>query len=606
MVKTNQPNLQTPPQEPNNDHLPDSSSAELLGSWIAALQGRPGAGRRRVLVIVISLLVLMGASGILVWAALHRYPAASGELVVGYKEPVATIDPVGLVGAPPGAGVAVSSLIFETLVVKGVNGETMPGLAETWRVSPDGRQIRFRLAAKRQFSDGAAVDAAAVKASLERFASAVTTPSPGAGPAGGGEPGRGGKTGPATVGAGLGPLSGITVEKPQQLLMTFAEPYPALWTVLSSPAAAIARPSSDEPGGLTGSGPYRLKTFEAGGAITLTAKANPPRGFIRSFLGRGPTLAVAGSSTAASPPASGPARYWRALTGRPASVVFKHFADASALQAAVQSSAVTLAYPAAGDEAAFSGQNEVTSLRPTGELLYMGLNTASGLFKDAAARQAAASAVNRASLVKTTLAGRAVPSDHLWPDLAQLAEGQGQSSIYKEDPAEAKQLLEKGGQTTPVDLGLLTLNYRDALATAKAVAAQLDAAGFRTKVTPMDGTAFFRRLDAGEFQAYVLSFRWSDPGILYDLLHSSRAGLANRTRYANPQADAQLDALVTKVDPEARCQALRQTEAVVLKDAPWIPLAALERPVVAGPAWQDVAFGAHGELWLDLAHPAAP
>lgn len=650
-------NDSTPTRNNGNGHSPTpagqkarsgSSPAELLGAWVAGLSeklgvsaasptGQGSVGRRRAGVVVAALLVIVAASGVLVWAALHRYPAAAGELVVGYQEPIASVDPVRLEGAPPGANVAVSSLVFETLVVKGVDGEILPGLAETWRISPDGREIRFRLVGGKRFSDGSPVDAAAVKASLQRLP-AGPTPVPGQGQTSGsvppGQPGMTGTTSAAPVTVGLGPLTDIVIEKPRQLVLKFSDPYPALWSILAGPEAAIVRQSPGEVAGLAGSGPYRLEKWESDGTITLAARPATPRGFVSSFIGQGPAVSASTQSTrtVATRSASGPARYWQALTGqgsgRPARVVFKRFADAQALGAAFQSAAAGLVYPAAGDEAAFVGgpagagtgagvgvgagtaASATAFFRPTGELFYMGFKVGTGLFGDAAVRQAAASAVNRAALVKSAFPGRAVPSDHLWPDLSQspsqAIEAQGQTRFYKEDPATAKQML---NGKAPLDVELLTVRSRDALTLAKAVATQLDAAGFRAKVTALDGATLFRRLDAGEFQAYVLSFRWPDPGILYDFLHSSRKGATNRTGYSNPQADAQLDALVTKVDPAARRQALLGTESVVLKDAPWVPLAALERPIVTrsapASAWADMAFGAHGELWLDLARPAA-
>ncbi len=575
------------------------------------------AGRRRLRAIMAGLVILVAASGALLWASFHRYPVASGQLTAGYEEPIASLDPIRLEGVSPGANVAVSSLIFETLVVKGVNGEILPGLAETWRVSPDGREIRFRLAAGRRFSDGTPVDAAAVKASLQRL---PTSSSAGQGGTGAGGTGAAGKSGagmaaapntetPSPVTVGLGPLTDIVVEKPRQFVLRFSEPYPAVWSVLAGPGAAIVRPSPGEVAGLAGSGPYRLEKWDSDGTITLAAKSTPPRGFVSAFIGQGPSASA--SASAPVTPTSGPARYWRALTGRgsgrPAKVVFQRFADAQALEAALRKASIALSYPAAGDEPSPGAASATSFLRSSDELFYLGFNVASGLFHDPAPRQAAASAVNRASLVKTVFPGRAVPSDHLWPDLSQSSgtpgPGAGQRSFYREDPAAAKQLL---NGKTPLDVEILTVRSRDALNLAKAVAAQLDAAGFRAKFTALDGATLFRRLEAGQFQAFVLSFQWPDPGILYDLLHSSRTGQTNRTGYANPQADAQLDALVTKVDPAARRRALLGVESVVLKDAPWVPLVALERSIVTGatPTWTDLAFGAHGELWLDLSRPA--
>ena len=52
--------------------------------------------------------------------------------------------------------------VYETLVVKGPDGASLPGLAESWRVSDDGLEWRFRLRPGARFHSGEPCDAAAV------------------------------------------------------------------------------------------------------------------------------------------------------------------------------------------------------------------------------------------------------------------------------------------------------------------------------------------------------------------------------------------------------------------------------------------------------------
>lgn len=61
------------------------------------------------------------------------------------------------------------SLVFEPLIQYGENGNLMPGLAESWKVSEDGRTISFTLRQDVTFSDGTPFDAEAAKWGLERW-----------------------------------------------------------------------------------------------------------------------------------------------------------------------------------------------------------------------------------------------------------------------------------------------------------------------------------------------------------------------------------------------------------------------------------------------------
>lgn len=59
-------------------------------------------------------------------------------------------------------------LIYEPLVNYGRGGEILPGLAERWEVSKDGKLLTFQLRQGVQFSDGTPFNAAAAKANFEQ------------------------------------------------------------------------------------------------------------------------------------------------------------------------------------------------------------------------------------------------------------------------------------------------------------------------------------------------------------------------------------------------------------------------------------------------------
>jgi len=84
--------------------------------------------------------------------------------IAGLREafdyPLSRLDPFGDHIDPP------SVAIYETLVVKGPDGSAQPGLAESWEISQDKLEWRFRLRPGARFHSGDRCDAAAVVEAL--------------------------------------------------------------------------------------------------------------------------------------------------------------------------------------------------------------------------------------------------------------------------------------------------------------------------------------------------------------------------------------------------------------------------------------------------------
>src|SRR5689334_18746453 len=80
-----------------------------------------------------------------------------------FEYPFSPVDPVGGAHIDP-----TSTAIYETVVAKGTDGKTVPSLAHSWTVSPDGLEWQFKLRPGLVFHSGAPCDAAAVAKALHR------------------------------------------------------------------------------------------------------------------------------------------------------------------------------------------------------------------------------------------------------------------------------------------------------------------------------------------------------------------------------------------------------------------------------------------------------
>ena len=161
----------------------------------------------------------------------------------------------------------VTSQIYETLVNVEAGGSTpVPGLAESWSVSPDGLTWTFNLRGGVTFHDGSNLNAAAVAYNIERWWD----------PAHPFHDGSfdyfstlfGGFRGNSSC-----LLSAISTNGTTQVLITLTKPFSPLPSMLAMSAFEIASPTAIQTGSLAtapvGTGPFEFVVWVAGTVIVL-------------------------------------------------------------------------------------------------------------------------------------------------------------------------------------------------------------------------------------------------------------------------------------------------------------------------------------------------
>jgi peptide/nickel transport system substrate-binding protein len=185
---------------------------------------------------------------------------ADGEPVDGgsisyatYAEPVA-LDPAELITNASTSGVEVAAVFDVLMRWDSESNEVVPQLAESLEPNDDFTEWTLKLRDGVQFSDGGTLDAAAVKASLERYVA------------------NGGSDAPVWT------KNVTAVGTPDDLTVTFtlATSWPTFDFLLTGGPGMIVSPTSDAGGTFKpiGAGPFTLDSWAPNESMTLKANEN--------------------------------------------------------------------------------------------------------------------------------------------------------------------------------------------------------------------------------------------------------------------------------------------------------------------------------------------
>ncbi|MFN8474367.1 MAG: ABC transporter substrate-binding protein [Anaerolineae bacterium] len=182
-------------------------------------------------------------------------------LVVAIDADPANMEPGTNLAVPVGSEIILN--VFDTLVAwKAPNFDTLEGrLAESWTVSDDRLTYTFKLRPNIKFHDGTALDAAAVKASIERTRDINSF-----------------------MKAYFGPIKDIKVVDPLTISITLDKPSSVFLSWLAMPQAAIVSPTAAAKFGKTfnvnpvGTGPFIFDSYTPDTQVTLKANPNYFRG----------------------------------------------------------------------------------------------------------------------------------------------------------------------------------------------------------------------------------------------------------------------------------------------------------------------------------------
>jgi peptide/nickel transport system substrate-binding protein len=429
-----------------------------------------------------------------------------------------------------------------------------PGLAKSWKVSPDGKTITFHLRSA-EFSNGAPVTAADVKNSLDRFIDPKLDPAFG------------------FLGASV---ASTTVTNPKTVVIKLKYPDQEILPALAIPTASIYPKASEASLGTKpiGSGAFALKSFVRGQTTALVRNTH----------------------------------YWR--TGRPYldGVKLNYVPDDTTRVLQVRSGQTDVAEAVPFSQIADLSKASGVTVQTAPIVSYDGifLNEKYAPLADQKVRQALNYALDKKRINTAIYAGKAQIANAM---IAKTQYWSASVPAYAFDVAKAKSLLSQSKFPKGFSL-TLSVPAGDSLHESVAVIAQQEwaALGVKVSVIKVDQGSLFTDYSEGKYQAAIPM-----PLITSDVLVPDELALlwlewtpgqqSFFTQFKNSKLAADVT-LANRTTNQAKRGALwRKIQAESMADAPWVPLyfvparTALRSNVqnfqTLESAWWDL-----GDVWL--------
>lgn len=457
----------------------------------------PPARRRRTVVVAGALSVALTLS-LAACAGSNATSSATtlSTLTIADTSFPASMDP----GSGQNANNQYYDLAYDPLIVRKVDGSYAPGLATSWQYGPGNESFGVTLRSGVRFSDGSALDSAAVKTWIQHE---LKVP-------GGAAPNY------------LGSLTTIDTPDATHVTLHFGKPTPQLPFVFSqelemgmigSPKAVAANTLATQT---DGAGEYVLDTSATVTGDHYTFTPNP--------------------------------NYWNPKAIHWKKIVIRNITSPTTTLQAMQSGQVQMAVQQQVSSIGAATQDGFHVTQPLQAFFGLSFNDRTGAIVPALAdvrvRQAINYAIDRAAINKAVFGGYGRPNDQV---ALPGDDGYDPSlgSAYPYDPAKAKQLLTQAGYPNGFTMRILDVKALAFDTLAQAISGQLAQVGI--KVVPVDAANlgdYFGKLASGKYETSILGFGGLPGYFLYGLLFGPGATQFNPLKTRSPVLDNAYQALL--------------------------------------------------------------
>ncbi len=456
------------------------------------------------------------------------------------------------------------------------NNPVVPDLAESFRISEDGKTYTFVLRDDLKFSDGSPVTAEDFRWSWERAASPETG-SPIV------EEFLGDIVGIKDMAAGEATTaSGIQVPDDRTLVLTIDAPKPYFIAKLTYPITFVVNRNNvetgdnwtDEP---VGTGPFILKEYTIGERIVL-ARNDHYWGEL-AYLDEVHLILAGGSAMA----------------------MYEN--DEIDVTGVGLSSLERVQDP--NEEIS----NDLVRVEPQFSVSYMGFNVDEPPFDDVHFRRALNYAVDKELVAEQALSDLVRPANGVIPP-GFVGFNAGLEPLTF-DPEKAMEELQLSKYADPNDRPRIVLTLPGTGGTpsltvqviADMWARNLDV---NVEIQQVEWATFLDDLNRRRLQAFSLGW-WADypdPHTFIDSLFRSDSTI-NHTGYSNEDVDALLAQANTEMDPVRRIELYQEAEQIIVDEASWLPLwwgtegMALVKPHVRGLTFPQLSAPRYQYIWLE-------
>lgn len=452
----------------------------------------------------------------------NAYAENSAALRILLHAPPLTMNPRAAVDAN---GQRLGSLIFRAPTRMNVNLLPEPDLAESWSISKDGKQIRFRLREGMTDHGGQPITTARMVECLEQYRAGKPTSAL-----------QGGY--PTWTGTKFDP------KQPREFLIELSRPDPyflnnaSLLRYFRSDGNSV--PCSEPQGAVIGSGPYRPDVWE-----------NAPQ--YELVLNR-----LQGDE--------GSSRLWFSFIRDDSTRALKLLrGEIDVVQNGLSLAKTRWLLKNYGDRFDLVERSGVN-------VSYLAFNHADPILKRLEVRQAIAHAIDRKAFIQHKMFGFGEEAGSFLSPL--LPENYGVQVTF--DPALSEKLLDAAGYKRGSDGVRLRLKYRTTTARegqeqALVYAQMLKKIGIELDIEVVEPALFLSAIHKGRFQLYA--GQWigvSDGSIFFRSLRTGQA--RNRVGYSDPEMDKLLDGALTETDSKKRAVLLVQVQKRMMDQMVYLPL----------------------------------
>lgn len=481
-----------------------------------------------------------GAQGVMQGVRVARAQAArAGTLRVGWTTPV-QLDPALFADAPD---ISIGRAVYDYLVTTNQKLQILPGLAQSWEVSPDGKEYTFKLQAGVKFHDGSDFGANDVKFTFDRL--------------------RDPATGSAAASL-FTELDSIEVVDPTTVKFILKNPVGPFLGFLADYHACILKEGTQNPAEVfNGTGPFKRVSIDTTDRAVFEANPN----------------------------------YWKPGEPKVETLELIFASKVEDLVPALQGGEIQFLPRLNFAQYDLLSQTEgVTAVKaPSNQFSYLRIRADRGPGEKIEVRQALRLAIDRAALNQTVLEGlgdpgRDSPIGPLYGDFYTEA-----TPLPARNVEEAKKLLATAGYENGFDI---TLYYPEGEENsddiAQLVASQWKQAGVNVALQSLKSDAYYGDGPNNWLDADLAITFWAsrpDPQNYLDLmLHSNTGGELgkwNEAHLADEELDKNIDAARTEPDVKKRAGYMAEIQRIMIERGPgyipfFRPLLAARRSNVSG------------------------